>query len=84
MKIFGIGHVTRAARNFAAELEAQGSRLSAGGGGEAAEESSKRQVPGMIRRSLGDSKSHTGELRFFFLAYMRWGVVLSARVKMRA
>jgi len=45
---------------------------------------SNRQVPGLIRRSLGDSKSHTGELRFCSLVYMRWGVVLSARAKTRA
>jgi hypothetical protein len=45
---------------------------------------SKRRAPGLIRRGLGpDSESHTAELRFLSVDYMRWGVVLSALVKSR-
>jgi hypothetical protein len=44
----------------------------------------KGQVPGMIRRGLGpNSESHTAELRFLTVKFMRWGVVLSALVKSR-
>jgi hypothetical protein len=43
---------------------------------------SKRCVPGMIRRGFGpNSESHTAELRFFSRDYMRWRVVLRAAVK---
>jgi len=43
---------------------------------------SKRLVPGLIRRSLGtNSESHTRELRFSSVDYMRWGVVLNALAK---
>jgi hypothetical protein len=40
---------------------------------------SKRLVPGLIRRGLGpDSRSHTGALRFASREFVRWGVVLRA------
>ncbi len=46
---------------------------------------SKRLVPGLIRRGLGASaESHTGELRFLTVVYMRWSVVLSTLAKQRA
>lgn len=45
---------------------------------------SKRLVPGLIRRNLGPgSASHTGELRFLSRDYVRWGVVLRALVRSR-
>lgn len=43
---------------------------------------SKRRVPGMIRRGFGpNSESHTVELRFLSREFMRWRVVLSVAVK---
>ena len=43
---------------------------------------SKRRVPGMIRRGFGpNSESHTAELRFLSRDFMRWRVVLSVAVK---
>lgn len=46
---------------------------------------SKRLVPGLIRRSFGlSSESHTAELKFSSVDYMRWGIVLRALVKQRA
>jgi hypothetical protein len=45
---------------------------------------SKRRVPGMIRRCFGpNSEAHTAELRFFSVEFMRWRVVLNAVVKTR-
>jgi hypothetical protein len=43
---------------------------------------SKRRVPGMIRRGFGpNSPSHTAELRFLSREFIQWRVVLSAAVK---
>jgi hypothetical protein len=43
---------------------------------------SKRRVPGMIRRGFGsNSESHTAELRFSSRDYMQWRVVLSVAAK---
>jgi hypothetical protein len=40
---------------------------------------SKRLVPGLIRRGFGpDSRSHTGTLKFCSREYVRWGVVVRA------
>lgn len=44
----------------------------------------KKLVPGLIVRSfVGNSKSHTAELRFLTREFMQWGVVHSALAKYR-
>jgi len=41
----------------------------------------KERVPGLIRRNLGNSASHTRDLRFLTTDVMRWSVVVCALLR---